>query len=313
MLAVTTAALAPTATADSNLQLLIKQRTALQAQVSKLGADQSGALQKLIDVQDRLANLRGQVARNQSDLATLESRRTSLEAGIAAARTHITAQQHALGLLVRQQYKSRAQTSADQVLFGSSNFSDAVNRIVAARAVSDREHLLLSELRTVESSLVSETADLTQREAEIGRLQGELAARKASLQTAAADYHAQINALSASSTDLLAQINSLNAQILALTRPPAGNYTQSQQQIIAIIRTAAARYNQDGDRLVRVAKCESGLNPRAQSSSGASGLFQFMPGTFYGNGGHDIWDPTDQSNIAAKMFSQGRSGDWSCQ
>jgi peptidoglycan hydrolase CwlO-like protein len=313
MLAVSAGAWAPTATADSNLGTLIQQRAALQAQVGQLGAHEADALQKLIDVQDRLANLRGQVARNLLDLAALQARRTELEARIAAARTHISAQQHVLGLLARQQYKSRAQTSADQVLFGSSNFNDALNRIVAARAVSDREHALLIELRAVESSLVSETDDLTRREAETHRLQGELATRYTSLQSAAADYHARINALNASSSDLLSQINSLNTQILALTRPPTGSYSQSQQEIIAIIRTAAARYNQDGDRLVRVATCESGINPRAQSSSGASGLFQFMPGTFYGNGGHDIWDPTDQSNIAARMFSQGRSGDWSCQ
>jgi hypothetical protein len=38
-----------------------------------------------------------------------------------------------------------------------------------------------------------------------------------------------------------------------------------------------------------------------------------MPGTFYGNGGKDIWDPVDQSNIAAKMFSQGKANAWSCR
>jgi peptidoglycan hydrolase CwlO-like protein len=303
---------APAATADGNLGMLIHQRAALQAQVGRLGALQADALQRLIDIQDRLANLRGQVATNQSDLAGLQVRRSKLEAALAEARSHISAQRKALGLLVRQQYKSSAQTSADQVLFGSSNFSDALNRVVAARAVSDREHMLLLELRGVESALLSETADLNRREAEINRLQGELDRRKTAMQSAAADYHAQIDALSASSLDLLGQINTLNAQIAALTKPPSGVLTKSQQEIIAIIRTAGARYNQDGDRLVRVATCESGLNPRAQSSSGASGLFQFMPGTFYGNGGHDIWDSTDQSNVAAKMFSQGRSGDWSC-
>ena len=312
MLAVGAAASAPAATADSNLGQLIQQRAALQAQVNALGADQSDALQMLIGVQDRLANLRGQVAANQADLAALQARRGELEANIADARGHISTQRRMLGLLVRQQYKSSAQTSADQVLFGSTNFNDALNRVVAARAVSDREHTLLVELHRVETSLLAETTALNGREAEISRLQVELDNRRAALQTTAADYHARINALNASSSGLLAQINSLNAQIAALTKPPSGGYTKSQQEIIAIIRSAAARYNQDGDRLVRVARCESGLNPRAQSSSGASGLFQFMPGTFYGNGGHDIWDPADQSNIAAKMFSQGKSGQWSC-
>jgi peptidoglycan hydrolase CwlO-like protein len=313
MLAVGAAAYAPAATADSNLAALISQRAALQAQVGQLSADQSSALQGLLHVQDRLANLRRQVGQNQAELNTLEARRSDLEARISAARSNIAAERTALGRLAREQYKSRDQNTAEQVFFGSSDLNQVVNRVVANRAVSDREHTMLTELRNVEVELSTETADLARREAEVNRLQAELSARRASLQTAAADYHARINALSSSSADLLGQISSLNAQIAAATKPPPGNYTQSQQQIIAIIKTAAARYGQDGNRMVRVAQCESSLNPRAyDAGSGASGLFQFMPGTFYGNGGHDIWDPTDQSNIAAKMFSQGRSGDWSC-
>jgi soluble lytic murein transglycosylase-like protein len=87
----------------------------------------------------------------------------------------------------------------------------------------------------------------------------------------------------------------------------------SKAQIAAIIRAAAARYGVDGDRLLRVAMCESGLNPNARNASGAEGLFQFKPATFYGHGGHNIWDPADQSDVAARMFAQGLSGQWTCK
>lgn len=83
--------------------------------------------------------------------------------------------------------------------------------------------------------------------------------------------------------------------------------------IVAIIRAAAARYGVDGDRLVRVAMCESGLNPNAVNRSGASGLFQFKPATFYGHGGHNIWDAADQSDVAARMFAQGLASQWTCR
>ena len=53
--------------------------------------------------------------------------------------------------------------------------------------------------------------------------------------------------------------------------------------------------------------------PAVNRSSGASGLFQFMPATFHGHGGTDIWDPVQQSDIAAKMFSIGESGEWVCK
>ncbi|HEY8740007.1 MAG TPA: transglycosylase SLT domain-containing protein [Candidatus Dormibacteraeota bacterium] len=313
MLAVGVAAYAPTAAADGNLAALTSQRTALQAHVGQLSADQAAGVQGLLQVQDRLANLRRQVAQNQAQLAGLEQRRADLEAKIAAARSGIVSQRAALGQLARQQYKSRDQNTPEQVFFGSANLNQVVNRVVANRAVSDREHTMLSELRSVAGELTSQTADLARREAEVNRLQAELSARRASLQSAAADYHQRISSLDASSSDLLGQINSLNSQIAAATHPPPGVYGQSQQQVIAVIRAAADRYGQDGNRLVRVANCESSLNPRAyDAGSGASGLFQFMPGTFYGNGGHDIWDAADQSNIAARMFSQGHAGDWSC-
>lgn len=89
--------------------------------------------------------------------------------------------------------------------------------------------------------------------------------------------------------------------------PPVGT-------IMQIIWSAAQQYNVSYSWLLGVAQCESGLNPTAVNRySGASGLFQFMPGTFYGHGGTDIWDPVQQANIAAKMFSIGESGEWVCK
>ncbi|MHB1524981.1 MAG: transglycosylase SLT domain-containing protein [Candidatus Dormibacteria bacterium] len=81
-----------------------------------------------------------------------------------------------------------------------------------------------------------------------------------------------------------------------------------------IILSASKRYGVPYGRLLSVAKCESSLNPLAVNrSSGASGLFQFMPATFYGHGGTDIWNPTQQANTAAKMFSIGESSEWVCK
>ncbi len=93
--------------------------------------------------------------------------------------------------------------------------------------------------------------------------------------------------------------------------PPAAVYPAgSIQQIIA---AAAAQYGVSYSWLLSTAECESGLNPYAVNrSSGATGLFQFMPATFYGHGGTDIWSPVQQSDIAAKMFSIGESSEWTC-
>jgi hypothetical protein len=70
--------------------------------------------------------------------------------------------------------------------------------------------------------------------------------------------------------------------------------------------------------LRRVAVCESGLNPMAYNrSSGASGLFQFLPPTFWSHAGQigerrTYWDPYAAANVAAYMFRIGQAHQWSC-
>jgi soluble lytic murein transglycosylase-like protein len=87
----------------------------------------------------------------------------------------------------------------------------------------------------------------------------------------------------------------------------------SKQAIVAIIMAAAARWGVDGNWMVSIARCESSLNPHAVNPRGPyDGLFQFLPSTFYHNGGTNIWDPADQANITAKMLAHGQAHQWSC-
>jgi uncharacterized protein YgiM (DUF1202 family) len=90
----------------------------------------------------------------------------------------------------------------------------------------------------------------------------------------------------------------------------------SAEELVQIIDAAADTYGQPREDMLRVATCESELNPAAvNASSGASGLFQFMPGTWATTpfADQDIFDPVANANAAAWMWSQGRRGEWSCQ
>ena len=80
----------------------------------------------------------------------------------------------------------------------------------------------------------------------------------------------------------------------------------------AAIYDACSRYGCDGDWLISVAYCESGMDPNAVGVHGEIGLFQFMDYTFYAYGGSDIWNPYDQIEVAARMFSEGLSYHWVC-
>lgn len=66
---------------------------------------------------------------------------------------------------------------------------------------------------------------------------------------------------------------------------------------------------------LRVAHCESRYNPLAiNRSSGASGLFQFMPSTWNAHfAGWNIWDPYAQARAALSFYNQGATNAWTCK
>ena len=66
---------------------------------------------------------------------------------------------------------------------------------------------------------------------------------------------------------------------------------------------------------LRVARCESRYNPLAvNASSGASGLFQFMPSTWNAYfAGWNIWDPYAQARAALVFYNRGATNAWTCK
>jgi soluble lytic murein transglycosylase-like protein len=66
---------------------------------------------------------------------------------------------------------------------------------------------------------------------------------------------------------------------------------------------------------LRVARCESHYNPLAvNASSGASGLFQFMPSTWAAHfKGWNIWDPYAQARAALDFYNRGATNAWTCK
>lgn len=85
-------------------------------------------------------------------------------------------------------------------------------------------------------------------------------------------------------------------------------------QVVEAINLACATYG-SCSTLWRKAQCESLLNPNAQNRSGASGLFQFLPGTFRSTpyGRLSIWSPYANALAAGWMHAHGRGGEWVCQ
>lgn len=90
----------------------------------------------------------------------------------------------------------------------------------------------------------------------------------------------------------------------------------SEDEILRYIAEAATEYGQSEQAMVRVARCESTLNPCALNSDGPYyGLYQFLKSTWQSTpyGDRDIFDPQAQALAAGWMWQQGRKNEWVCK
>jgi hypothetical protein len=93
-----------------------------------------------------------------------------------------------------------------------------------------------------------------------------------------------------------------------------GSYTE--KEILGFISSAAKKYGQSNNSMVRVARCESNLDPCAVNRSGPYyGLFQFLKSTWKDTpyGDQNIYDPKAQAMAAAWMWNEGRKNEWACK
>lgn len=96
----------------------------------------------------------------------------------------------------------------------------------------------------------------------------------------------------------------------------ANDGSWSTDEIIELIYDAAYFYGLDGGDMLRVARCESNLDPRnVTPPHSASGLFQFLPSTWKTTPYADrsVFDPEANAYAAAWMWSVGRRSEWVCQ
>jgi hypothetical protein len=89
-----------------------------------------------------------------------------------------------------------------------------------------------------------------------------------------------------------------------------------EEAILRYIGRAARKYGQSRRAMIRVARCESNLNPCAYNGSGPYyGLYQYLKSTWKSTPYHnrDIYDPKAQALATGWMWKQGRKNEWTCQ
>lgn len=106
-------------------------------------------------------------------------------------------------------------------------------------------------------------------------------------------------------------------------RPRAKSYPP---KVVGFVRHAiydtALMFGMPYSVLLKIAKCESGLNTRAVNGP-YRGLFQFLPATFHsatrglktetGVVARSVWNARDSSYAAGYLFATGMSRSWTCE
>lgn len=98
----------------------------------------------------------------------------------------------------------------------------------------------------------------------------------------------------------------------------------STSSVSSIITAAANRHGIDPARALRIAQCESGLNPQSvnynyNENGYPSGLFQHLSGYWparaakHGYPGASVFDPVANANVTMAMWASGSAGLWECQ
>ena len=181
------------------------------------------------------------------------------------------------------------------------HFSPPAVFSTSERIDADQQVRLLQEQQAVE--LIHQ-----QQEAEAARAAEEQRARE---EAAAA---AQQAAVVAQSQRVAAPVQGPVPAAPPVQAPPPGNYGGGAVQ--DIIRAAFAPYGPGAVEWgLRVARCESGYNPRAVNGAGPYyGLFQFLTSTFRATpyGGGDIFDAATNARAAAWKFANGGANAWGC-
>ena len=126
----------------------------------------------------------------------------------------------------------------------------------------------------------------------------------AELKQGLADYQAQQEALAA-------------AQAKAAVIAARSNHAPPPPEIAKIINDAFGPLGPAAVQwAINVAYCESRYHPNSvNSSSGASGLFQFLPSTWGGTpwASQSPFDPVANAQAAAWLYSRYGPGRWQCQ
>jgi hypothetical protein len=268
------------------MRRLLVVLVAVTATVQPVLADDNTARQN--DVQQQLAAA-------STDISNLNLQMAAAEQAADQTQDRISHERGQVRMLARTLYVQP--DSLAGMLFQSSSVSEAMTRMADLTSAGNRaaatKRALDQDLTRLSKQKAQIQADRDRQQALKKQLEGQYA----QLVTDAAAQRVRVPA----------------PPPQPLLNVPAGNMTAIQQIILDAFASLGAGAQQWA---LRVAKCESGYNPYAVNrSSGASGLFQFLPSTWAGLPWRSSspFDPTANAQAAAYLYNRSGPSQWQCK
>jgi TolA-binding protein len=256
------------------------------------------------DITDQENQVKQRLSAASAAITKLDNQIAALEHSIADTQQRSDREREQLHVLARVLYAQPDGDNLVMTVVGSSSISDALTRVgdlaSAAQQASRTRRALnrdLASLSAQKSQLVSDRKHQLDSRQQLEDEFNQLVQLEAQRQQAAQQAVGQ---------------SAAPAPPAAPAAAPSGGGS-----IQDIILTAFAPQGAGAQQwALRIAKCESGYNPNAVNrSSGASGLFQFMPSTWAHLpwAGQSVFDPVANAQAAAYYYQHSGPGPWSCK
>jgi Transglycosylase SLT domain len=257
------------------------------------------------DITNQEDQVKQRLAVASASITKLDNQIAALEHSIGDTQRRSDREREQLRVLARVLYAQPNGDNLVMTVLGSSSISDALTRIgdlaSAAQQASRTRRALNKDL----ASLSAQKSQLvTDRKHQIDTRQ---------------QLEDQFNQLVQMELQRQQQAQQALGQAPAPAPPaaPPAMAPSGGGSIQDIILTAFAPLGAGAQQwALRIAKCESGYNPNAVNrSSGASGLFQFMPSTWARLpwAGQSVFNPVANAQAAAYYYQHSGPGPWSCK
>jgi Transglycosylase SLT domain len=276
------------------------------------------------DITNREEAVKQRLADASASVTRLDGQIAALQISLAETQQRSDREREQLRILARVLYAQPAGDNLLMTLASASSVSDAFTRMgdltSAAQQASRTRWALNRDLASLSAQKAQLVADRQHQVKVQAQLEGEFnmlveleAQRIQQARLAALQAPTPAPAAAPAATPAPTRAPAPAPAPAPPPPPPSAGGGSIQQIILDAFAPLGAGAQQWA---LRVAKCESGYNPNAVNrSSGASGLFQFLPSTWASMPQHNqsVFNPVANAQAAAVLYQRSGPNQWSCK